>query len=213
MFSAATAEPVAIPASAMRAPEIAMDRMARGNRPAFARPPKAPKVPPKRTRPPPVIPKAITEENCYREPQGVVAMIQQQEYASRAADGAKEKGAYYTPDSVVRCLLSWAVRSPGDRLLDPCNFSLEKSYSSSRLKCPHDRSKWIAIIRRSLSRPPVRPRFWQAANGSTQRFIAKRDNTTPANLSNWIRRNGIRNPRACNLMAESVLMLGYGQPR
>ena len=46
-------------------------------------------------------------------------MIQQQEYASRAADGAKEKGAYYTPDSVVRSLLSWVVQSAGDRLLDP----------------------------------------------------------------------------------------------
>ena len=42
MFSAATAEPVAIPASAMRPTEIAMDLMARGNRPAFARPPADP---------------------------------------------------------------------------------------------------------------------------------------------------------------------------
>jgi len=40
-------------------------------------------------------------------------------YRSRAEDGAKEKGAYYTPDPVVRSLLSWAVRSPDDRLLDP----------------------------------------------------------------------------------------------
>lgn len=40
-------------------------------------------------------------------------------YLSRAAEGAKEKGAYYTPDPVVRSLLSWAVRSPDDRLLDP----------------------------------------------------------------------------------------------
>ena len=34
------------------------------------------------------------------------------------------------------------------------------------------------------------------ANGSTQKFIAKRYNTTPANLSNWIRKNGIQKPRA-----------------
>lgn len=40
-------------------------------------------------------------------------------YRSRAEDGAKEKGAYYTPDPVVRSLLRWAVRSPDDRLLDP----------------------------------------------------------------------------------------------
>ena len=30
------------------------------------------------------------------------------------------------------------------------------------------------------------------ANGSTQRFIAKRYKTTPANLHNWIRKNGIK---------------------
>ena len=40
-------------------------------------------------------------------------------FLSRAASGAKEKGAYYTPDPVVRSLLSWAVRTPDDRLLDP----------------------------------------------------------------------------------------------
>lgn len=32
---------------------------------------------------------------------------------------AKEKGAYYTPDEVVRSLLHWVVRGPEDRLLDP----------------------------------------------------------------------------------------------
>lgn len=32
---------------------------------------------------------------------------------------AKEKGAYYTPDEVVRSLLRWAVRDEQDRLLDP----------------------------------------------------------------------------------------------
>ena len=37
----------------------------------------------------------------------------------RAVEGAKEKGAYYTPDRVVRSLLKWAVRSEEDRLLDP----------------------------------------------------------------------------------------------
>ena len=33
------------------------------------------------------------------------------------------------------------------------------------------------------------------ANGSTQTFIAKRYKTTPANLSNWIRKHGITRPR------------------
>ena len=44
---------------------------------------------------------------------------------------------------------------------------------------------------------PFRPEIEALlANGSTQKFIAKRYNTTPANLSNWIRKNGIRKPRA-----------------
>ena len=34
-------------------------------------------------------------------------------------EGVKERGAYYTPERVVRSLLSWAVRSDDDRLLDP----------------------------------------------------------------------------------------------
>ncbi|MDE0175103.1 MAG: N-6 DNA methylase [Defluviicoccus sp.] len=40
-------------------------------------------------------------------------------YPARALAGAKEKGAYYTPDEVVRSLLRWAVHSEDDRLLDP----------------------------------------------------------------------------------------------
>ena len=44
---------------------------------------------------------------------------------------------------------------------------------------------------------PFRPEIEALlANGSTQKFIAKRYNTTPANRSNWIRKNGIRKPRA-----------------
>lgn len=34
------------------------------------------------------------------------------------------------------------------------------------------------------------------ANGSTQAFIAKRYATTPANLSNWIRKHGVTRPRS-----------------
>ena len=32
------------------------------------------------------------------------------------------------------------------------------------------------------------------ANGSTQKFIAERYNTTPANLSNWIKKHKIKKP-------------------
>ena len=37
----------------------------------------------------------------------------------RIGDGAKERGAYYTPAEVVSSLVRWAVRQPTDRLLDP----------------------------------------------------------------------------------------------
>ena len=36
-----------------------------------------------------------------------------------AASRQKLSGAYYTPDDVVRSLVSWAVRAPDDRMLDP----------------------------------------------------------------------------------------------
>ena len=42
---------------------------------------------------------------------------------------------------------------------------------------------------------PYRPEIEALlANGSTQRFIAKRYNTTPANLSNWMKKHRIRKP-------------------
>ena len=43
---------------------------------------------------------------------------------------------------------------------------------------------------------PYRPEIEALlANGSTQRFIARRYNTTPANLSNWIGKHGIEKPK------------------
>jgi adenine-specific DNA-methyltransferase len=45
----------------------------------------------------------------------------------------KQLGAYYTPDDVVRSLVSWAVRSPDDRMLDP-------SCGDGRFLVEHDNS-------------------------------------------------------------------------
>lgn len=39
--------------------------------------------------------------------------------AEDALERQKASGSYYTPDSVVRSLVAWAVRRPADRLLDP----------------------------------------------------------------------------------------------
>ncbi len=44
---------------------------------------------------------------------------------------------------------------------------------------------------------PFRPEIEALlANGSTQRFIAKRYNTTPGNFANWMKKNGIKKPKA-----------------
>jgi DNA invertase Pin-like site-specific DNA recombinase len=43
------------------------------------------------------------------------------------------------------------------------------------------------------------------ANGSTQKFIAKRYNTTPANLSNWIKKNKIKFNIISNLSNNSSI--------
>ncbi|MDE0524485.1 MAG: recombinase family protein [Boseongicola sp.] len=43
---------------------------------------------------------------------------------------------------------------------------------------------------------PFRPEIEALlANGSTQKFIAKRYNTAPGNLANWMKMNGARKPR------------------
>ena len=44
---------------------------------------------------------------------------------------------------------------------------------------------------------PFRPEIEAPlANGSTQRFIAKRYNTTPGNFSDWMKKNEIKKPNA-----------------
>ena len=44
---------------------------------------------------------------------------------------------------------------------------------------------------------PFRPEIEALlANGSTQKFIAQRYKTTPGNLANWMKKNGIRKPKA-----------------
>ena len=42
---------------------------------------------------------------------------------------------------------------------------------------------------------PFRPEIEALlASGSTQKFIAKRYNTTPGNFANWMKKNGIKKP-------------------
>lgn len=89
----------------------------------------------------------------------------------RASEGAKEKGAYYTPESVVRSLLRWAVRDPGDRLLDP-------SCGDGRFVAGHPRSVGVesdpAAIASAAKRAPNaglhREDFFSWAGSTSDRF-------------------------------------------
>ena len=61
--------------------------------------------------------------------------------------------------------------------------------------------RWECTFRARGATPLIRcrvPLVIEAllANGSTQKFIAKRYNTTPANLSNWMEKNGNKKPKA-----------------
>ena len=58
----------------------------------------------------------------------------------------KRNGAYYTPDAVAAMLVRWAVRSPGDRLLDP-------SCGDGRFSaCTATASAWNGPLRPSARR-------------------------------------------------------------
>ena len=42
------------------------------------------------------------------------------------------------------------------------------------------------------------------ANGSTRKFIAKRYNSSAANLANWLKKRGVKKPKLQNPTADSV---------
>ena len=54
--------------------------------------------------------------------------------------------------------------------------------------------------------------IYDHARSETQKFVAKRYNTTSDNLSNWMKKNGIKKPALRSPMAESAPMLGL-RPR
>lgn len=89
-------------------------------------------------------------------------------FLAHATVGAKEKGAYFTPDPVVRSLLSWATQSPDDQLLDPAcgdgrfiaghtnSVGVERDLAATeiakrRVACPtevlHRKSECPAVVR------------------------------------------------------------------
>lgn len=83
----------------------------------------------------------------------------------------KERGAFYTPDEVVRTLLRWAVRSDHDRLLDPscgdgrfiaghrCSVGVEPDGEAARIAM--ERAPWALVHEGD---------FFTWAENTTERF-------------------------------------------
>ncbi len=90
--------------------------------------------------------------------------------------------------------------------LDPMVFSMaaeiERGLISARTKealrvrrasgLPIGRPKGPGKSKLDKHRPEIEVLL---ANGSTQKFIAKRYNSSPANLANWMKKRGIKKPK------------------
>lgn len=91
---------------------------------------------------------------------------------NRVADASqKQAGAYYTPDAIVEALVSWAVRSDAERLLDP-------SCGDGRFIAAHRNAVGIeqdaAAARAAINRAPWalvhEGDFFQWAEATSERF-------------------------------------------
>ena len=67
-----------------------------------------------------------------------------------------------------------------------------KSASSRASGLPVGRPKGPGKSKLDKHRPEIEALL---ANGSTQKFIAKRYNSSPANLANWLKKRGIKKPK------------------
>ena len=121
-------------------------------------------------------------------------------YLSCAVPGAKEKGAYYTPDPIVRSLLGWVVRTSDDRLLDP-------SCGDGRFIAGHPRSIGIELdpiaAATALHRAPRatihQSDFFAWAGGTEDRFECAAGNPPFIRYQLF---KGARRQRAIALCAE-----------
>ncbi len=121
-------------------------------------------------------------------------------YLSCDANGAKEKGAYYTPDPVVRSLLCWAVRNSDDRLLDP-------SCGDGRFIAGHPNSVGIeldpfatpAAIHRAPKAMVHEGDFFEWAKNTEERFECAAGNPP---FIRYQRFKGVQRQRAIALCAE-----------
>ena len=120
--------------------------------------------------------------------------------SSQSRKGAKESGAYYTPDTVAAALVRWAVRKETDTLLDP-------SCGDGRFIARHANS--VGVERDGTAAALARQRapcaelheedFFTWAEGTTQRFDCAAGNPPFIRYQLF---NGAVRRRALNLCAE-----------
>ena len=91
--------------------------------------------------------------------------------SSGTTDGAKEKGAYYTPRDVVSSLVRWAVQEPGDRLLDPsCGDGRFVACHSRSVGIEQDPEASAAAMRRAPGALVHEGDFFTWAGSTKERF-------------------------------------------
>jgi len=88
---------------------------------------------------------------------------------NRAAQ--KRSGSFYTPDPIVSCLLSWAIRNPSDRLLDPsCGDGRFIVGHGNSVGVEHDLSAAQSASSRALSATVHHSEFFAWASRTKERF-------------------------------------------
>ncbi len=86
-------------------------------------------------------------------------------------DKQKLDGAYYTPESVVKTLVSWAVRNKGDRLLDPsCGDGRFLMHHGNSVGVEQDAEAAAAVHRRSPGSLIHQGDFFAWASLTKERF-------------------------------------------
>ena len=105
---------------------------------------------------------------------------------SRDSGGSTKRVGAGSLSRRFRCL----PRSSTTRFRPEPKEALRARKASGR---PFGRPKWPDKSKLDPFRPEIEALL---TNGSAQKFIAKRCNTTPDILANWMKKNGIRKPKA-----------------
>ena len=104
------------------------------------------------------------------------------------------KGAWWLDETIQSKIIAMAFSMAAEIERDPILARTTQALRAGKAAgLPLGRPKGPRKSKFDPYRPEIEALL---ANGSTQRFIAKRYNTTPANLANWMKKHGIRKPRS-----------------